>query len=73
MGGSVSETTYLVIRCATCGEDSLKPVSWLVSKDNMTCKGCSAVIDLKLPATQFLIKEAARHCEGLESVLNKRG
>ncbi len=72
MPESVSETTYLVIRCPSCGENTQRPVSWLVSKDNMTCKGCSAFIDLKFAETQFLIKEAAKHCERMDAALSKR-
>jgi hypothetical protein len=69
---SITEAIYLHIQCPNCEEGILKPVAWLASKSNMTCKGCSAVIDLKSPDNKLLIKETADHCERLEAVLKTR-
>jgi len=72
MTQSTAEATYLLISCATCGETIQKSVSWLIAKDNMTCKGCSSFIDLKNAETFFLISEAAKHCARMDAELSKR-
>ncbi len=71
MTQTTAETTYLLIRCARCGESIQQSVAWLISKDNMTCKGCSGAIDLKSAETQLLIKEAAKHCARTDAELSK--
>ena len=71
MSFNIAEKIYLHIQCPNCSEGTLKPVAWLVSRTNMTCKGCSAMIDLKALENRVLIMETENHCAHIEAALKK--
>ena len=70
---STAETTYLEIRCPACAQPTQKPVAWLVLKDNMTCKACSAFIDLKAAENRIIIKEFAELCSRMDATFGRGG
>lgn len=67
-----AETTYLEISCPNCTQPTAKSVAWLAVKDNMTCKGCSAFIDLRTPENRLLINEFAELCSRMDATLGRR-
>ena len=69
---TTAETTYLEISCPSCAQHTAKPVAWLTEKANMTCKGCSAFIDLRAPENRLLIKEFAELCSRMDATLGRR-
>ena len=68
---STAETTYIDIRCPNCTQHTQKLLAWLVLKDNMTCKGCGAFIDLKATENRILIKEFADLCARMDATFGK--
>ena len=68
---ATAETTYLEICCPSCAQHTPRTVAWLVLKDNMTCKGCSAFIDLRTAENRILIKEFAELCSRMDATFGR--
>jgi hypothetical protein len=69
---SIAERIYLHIQCPRCDEGTLKPAAWLSSRSNLTCKGCSGVIDLNSLENRLLITETEANCKRIEAALKKQ-
>lgn len=69
---SIMERTFLLINCPTCLQANEKPVSWLISKNDMPCH-CGARIDLMTPDNTILIQKTADNCSAIAAALDQLG
>src|ERR1700756_2635852 len=56
--GDLSKVS-MTVPCKKCRQNSLKPLSELVSSDSVACHFCHALIDITRPYWREVIREAA--------------
>jgi len=69
----VRDTINLSIKCPKCGNQTEKPLAWLIKEDIMTCGQCSNPINLKGGDNGRRIQEVAHEADRLQAALTKSG
>ena len=62
MGTELRSIIRLPIACPICLKDTEQSIAWLVDNDVLSCRHCSAPIDLNFEETRALIKHFDDAC-----------
>jgi ribosomal protein S27E len=63
MSVKTTERLFMMVRCETCDQETLKPLSRLVMQHNLACPACGNAMDLDDGDNAKLMRELAGLCE----------
>jgi len=73
MSVKTTERLFLMVRCETCGQETLKPLAGLVTQHNLACPACGNPVDLDDGDNASLMRELAGLCERFDGRRGQRG